>query len=462
MAPSATNAEARRPGDHAARAGGEGVAAYDVVVIGGGASGLAAAIAAARSGARTLVIERDAACGLSILATGNGRCNASNARLDPAHYRHPSAARTVMGAEPERKLAAFFASTGLVTCEIEGRLYPITRRAESVRDCLLAAARAAGVEMRCGAQVTGADGRGGTWRLSTQEPERPISVREHGADFKAELRAARKALKGTHLAARELRARAVILACGGTSAEVAELFGLQHLAEEPVLCPVACAVPQGVSHATWNALDGLRVEAAIELSPVGGVPWREEGEVLFRPYGISGIVAFDLSRRVEAAGRTAFWLDLFPTLGTGDLIGLLRHREDVRGAFDGTDPAWFDGLLARPLAQLVLELLASDYRTPSDGLRGDALTTCARLCHELPLTATGRTELRQAQVRRGGIPIDAVDGDTLRAHIDGHGTQAPLFVCGEALDQDADCGGFNLAWAWASGLCAGGAAARAV
>ena len=107
---------------------------YDVVISGGGAAGLAAAIAAGRAGASVCVLERDVACGLPILATGNGRCNLSNARLDSRRYHNAAAAKAVLGRDGAARAAAFFDSLGLMTCEVEGRLYPITRRAETVRD----------------------------------------------------------------------------------------------------------------------------------------------------------------------------------------------------------------------------------------------------------------------------------------------------------------------------------------
>ena len=110
---------------------------YDVIVIGGGASGLAAAIASARAGAKTAILELDVACGLPILATGNGRCNLSNIRLRPARYRHPVIARAVMGERAEEALGAWFASLGIWTTNEGGRLYPSSKRAESVRDALL-------------------------------------------------------------------------------------------------------------------------------------------------------------------------------------------------------------------------------------------------------------------------------------------------------------------------------------
>ena len=124
-------------------------ATYDVIVIGGGASGLAAALTSARAGARTAIVECDVDCGLPILATGNGRCNLSNERLRPARYRHPVIARAVLGEHPEETLAAWFDSIGIWTTSDEGRLYPMSKRAESVRDALLAACERADVAKLC-------------------------------------------------------------------------------------------------------------------------------------------------------------------------------------------------------------------------------------------------------------------------------------------------------------------------
>lgn len=431
---------------------------YDVAVIGGGASGLAAAIAAARAGARVAVLERDVACGLTILATGNGRCNLGNARLDPARYRDPVAARAVMGERPEAACAAFFDSLGIMTCEIDGRLYPVTRRAESVRDALLAAAARAGAAMRCGCEVRAARWDDGAWELAVREPDRPVRV-ERDDNGKLDLRRARKALGAARSVDRRVRVRRLIIAVGGSSEGMCRMLGLPHDPEAPVLCPVACHPAGRGLDAAFRALDGLRVEGALSLARGGGEPYREEGEVLFRVYGLSGIAAFDLSRRVQP--DDVIELDLFPGFGIGDLIGAMRHREGAVGAFDGSDPAWFDGMLARPLAAFVAQMLAGEIAPMSDGLRGDALTRAAKLLKAVPFEVEGLAEARQAQVRRGGVPLGAVDPGTLELRA-GADTAAPgIHVCGEAFDQDADCGGFNLAWAWLSGLRAGRAAAKA-
>lgn len=213
---------------------------YDVIVIGGGASGLAAALSAARAGARAAVVERDVACGLPILSTGNGRCNLSNTLLHPGHYRHPEAARTVMGATPEEDLAAWFHSIGLATCREGNLLFPMSKRAESVRDALLAACERSGVELICCCEPVRATWREGSavqepreaataergaWKLDVLAPTRPL--RAHRArDAKAELRALRKALSVAPKRSHALFARTVVLAPGGSSEGVCQLFDL--------------------------------------------------------------------------------------------------------------------------------------------------------------------------------------------------------------------------------------------
>ncbi|OUO21636.1 NAD(P)/FAD-dependent oxidoreductase [Collinsella sp. An307] len=423
-------------------------AQYDVVVIGGGASGLAAALAAAREGAHVVILERDVACGLPILATGNGRCNLSAERLGPEHYRHPDIARAVMGEEPERTLEAFFASVGILTMAEEGRLYPYSKRAESVRDALLAACEREGVEFRRGCDVVASwrDDAAGAWALTLREPVSPLRAKR-GRDAKATLRAERRALEGAARREAKISARTVVLAPGGRSEGLCELFGVPHLPERPVLCPVAGSFD--ASPHALERLDGLRAEARLSLVREGDTVWQEEGEVLFRPYGISGIVSFDASRRVRAGDKLA--LDVFPAYEERELAAHLAARETVLGSLDAASSPWFDGLLARPLAELVLaQARENDGGHPS-------VSAIAHAAKRLVFTVEGTAEERQAQVRRGGIPFDAVDSATLACaepHLSG------VYACGEALDMDADCGGFNLAWAWTSGLVAGSAAAR--
>lgn len=425
---------------------------YDVAIIGGGASGLAAAITAARAGARCCIVEADVEAGLGILATGNGRCNISNARLAPRHFLHEDAAQAMFGAHAERDIADFFERLGLMLAEEgEGRLYPVTRRAESVRDVLLNACSRLGVDILTCATVSHAapcTSPSGYWDLTLSVPAAALSFKQ-GRDAKARVRNVRKALAVAERTERTLHARRVIIAVGGRSASTCEVFRLAHLNETPVLCPIACEIDSSTPGVTRHALalehlDGLRVEGALSLMREGAVIASEVGEVLFRPYGISGIAALNLSRRIEPGDIIE--LDLFPSLGQADMTELLRSRASSIGSYCG-DASWFDGLVARPLASLLCAMLNDS---------ADPMAHAATLLHHLRFRVHGTTEHAQAHIHRGGIPLSSVNLETCGI-VSFHDGTSPsgLFACGEALDMDADCGGYNLAWAWASGMRAG-------
>lgn len=436
-----------------------GAPIYDVLVIGGGASGLAAAITASRAGARTCILERDVETGLSILATGNGRCNVSNSRLDTRRYRHPDTARKIFGTAPERDVATFLESTGIATAEEgEGRLYPMSRRADSVRDALLNTCRREGITvMACAEPKRHSTGPTGLHEFTVDQARLPLSHKP-GRDEKARIRNARKALAAADRLDRKVLARAVVLACGGTSGASCEILNLPHVAEAPVLCPIACTLPPSGDDETGGrnllqGLDGLRVDCMLTLMRDGAAVAFEQGEVLFRPYGISGIAAFNLSRRIEAGDQIE--LDLFPEMNEQSLARFLARRAETIGTFDGS-PRWFDGLLARPLAALACDAVAGTERP---------LNRAASMLHRIPLRVAGTTEHAQAQVRRGGVPLSAMELDTLAVHpinANENAPQALIYACGEAIDMDADCGGYNLAWAWLTGVRAGAAAAAAV
>ena len=492
---------------------------YDVVIIGGGASGLAAAFAAARAGGRVLVIEANAEAGLPILATGNGRCNISAKRIDPARYHNPDAARALMGPAPEKRLERFFAEVGIVTTTEDNRLYPYSKRAESVRDALLAAVERAGAAVLCGAEVTSArfvelppQGEApvptdptasiacttgtasrpyGTWQLTVTSPTAPLRT-PRKTDGHARLRALRRALKDAPRQTREIGAQAVVIACGGASERIAALFDLPHRAEQPMLCPVACT-PCAADTNALTALDGVRVEGALTLYRNGSPCWHEDGEVLFRIYGISGVVAFNLSRRAQAGDIVE--VDLFPQRTEDGLAHLFAQRAETMGVPLAIGAPWYHGLLAAPVARLVECVAAHASARPlaaqpcahpnrtegtapltpvkratkncgghaappavtGTGVTPLDATAVARTAKHLAFRIAGTADERVAQVRRGGIPLSAVDATTLQMNSD---IAPQLFACGEALDQDADCGGFNLAWAWLSGLAAGTSAAQ--
>ena len=362
----------------------------DVAVLGGGASGIAAAIAAAEDGASVAVLERAPECGRTILATGNGRCNFSNARFAWERYNDPGFVEAVCGPGFGEDVLAFFEECGLAWAEEEGgRLYPLSRQAASVREVLLARAARSGAVLAAAREVTGVERDEKIWRV-TYDGVGPGSV----------------------------TARSVVLALGG-GAGLLRMTGLACAPFEPVLCSLACEATEGAS---LEALDGRRAHVTARLLRAGTEIARETGEVLFRTYGLSGIAVFDLSR----FSRPGDFIALDLTCGL-DETRARRLAERAGGCAGLLDP-----VIAREL--------------------GDSLNAA----RELRFVVSGPAEPQRAQVTRGGLATGQFDPATLEA-----GDLPGLFACGEALDVDGACGGFNLAWAWKSGLVAGSAAALA-
>ncbi len=416
-----------------------------IAIIGGGAAGLAAAIAAGEAAraqgraVRVVVYEASDRVGRSILATGNGRCNFSNAVVDATCYRNGTFVAAALealeetagagegagadaGAGSSNAVLRFFADHGLLwRQESEGRLYPLANKATSVLDVLRAAAAAVGVEERCEAAVAAVEPPRGTGK--------PFTLRLAGGCFE--------------------RAAVVIVAVGGTVPAGLLPAGLSVAPPQPTLGPLA-------TETRWcRRLDNIRVRGALELRRDGALVAREPGEVMFRKYGVSGIAAFNLSRLAQPGDALA--VDFVPAVEAAAMADFLRERRDRLGAVLGRAATWDDmlrGMVLGPVAEVLLD--AAHLRASAPVATGEAPAMAAVL-KGLCLPVTGLGDPRQCQVHRGGLQVSAVDAAACAvAAVPG------LFVVGEALDVDAPCGGYNLHWAWASGLLAGRAAAARV
>lgn len=387
-----------------------------VIVVGAGASGLVAAIAAAGSGARVCVLEASPKVGRSILASGNGRCNFANADLSPVHYNDPRFVSAVMGDDPLATILSFFDDLGLWSCaDSEGRLFPRSRCASSVLDVLRSRADELGVEVSCATRVCGLERRGGAWRV-TVEKGRPVE------------------------------ADAVVWAAGGGSAGVVcGALGLPYVDERPALCPLA------TKRGPIKGLDGVRAQCEVSLVSDGSIVARSSGEVLFRPYGVSGIVIFDLSR-IAHPGDT-LTLNFMPNVSPDNLTSMLEDRLERQQKRCSTAEGrlhFLDGALHPMLGRRCMENACGDK-----GEREIDPRAVAQEILEFTLKVKGTADEGHGQVTRGGLAARAFDARTLGCR------EAPgLYACGEALDVDGACGGYNLSWAWCSGLVAGRAAAR--
>jgi len=390
-----------------------------VLIIGGGAAGLAAAVAASRLGVSVTMLEAGDRVGRKILVSGNGRCNLTNLSAAPWAYNHGDFVEPVLGTHPCAGIRSFFGAMGLLTyADDEGRVYPVTNTAASVLDVLRLECAHLGVEERCGfvaSEVTQAGGRG--FEVSSCSGE-------------------------------TVDGDAVVVATGGGGSLLAAL-GHAQIERVPVLGPIKTDVEP------IRGLSGVRVRCAASIlvgvddNNTGGEPVAtERGELLFRDYGVSGIMIFDLSRALEKG--CVLSLDFVPDSTLQELQAMIAER--CAALPWRTAETFFAGMLHNRVARAVLRAARIDSTVPVAALSPSRL---AALLKDFRLKVTGRGDAKQSQVTRGGAAVAEFDSQTMMSRL-----VEGVFAAGEVLDIDARSGGFNLHWAWASGIVAGEGAAR--
>ena len=403
-----------------------------VVVAGAGASGLMAAISAAREMKKAgrpvsvLVLEGSAKPGRKLLATGNGKCNLTNMNAAPAAYFGSRGAGRVLQAVSPARVRAFFQSLGLLTKADEmGRVYPVNEQAAAVLQCLLHACEELGVEVRCGAALT--------------------SVQKEKQGFSLGLSTGEKLTAGRLILACGGKA-APNLGCGDNAPNLAKSLG--HTVTQRVPALVRLLAPEVPA-----ALKGVRTKARVTLHLNGAAAGETEGEVIFGAGSLSGICVMQLSRAVACQkGKAALSLDLLPDMEEGALRGFfLRFCED-HPAFPAEK--LLDGVLPAKLSTEVLRRCGVKNGTCRE-LSRKLLGALAHGCKQFELNITGTGDWADAQVTAGGVPLTELSLPQMASRC------CPgLFITGELCDVDGDCGGYNLHWAWATGMLAGEAAAR--
>ena len=392
----------------------------EVVIIGGGSAGLSAAIASARLGTQVTVLEAGSRVGRKILASGNGRCNLTNVTVSPEAYSQPDFVAPVLAEYSFETVREFFGSMGLlVSANAEGRVYPVTNAAGSVLDVLRMECARLGVDTRCGFEVS-----------HISQESAPVGFVVHSNDGE------------------QLRAQALVVTTGGGDSFLSDV-GHGSVASVPVLGPIR------TNAEPIRGLSGVRIKCAASLlvgvdepGVTGGAIATERGELLFREYGVSGIMVFDLSRYLEEGCVIA--IDFFPDVPLPQLESMLARR--CAELPWRTAESFFVGMLNDRVARAVLRAAAVDSHTPAGVLPTIRLAAALK---EFRLEVTGRGEASQSQVTRGGAPVDEFDARTMSSRLVGG-----LFAAGEVLDVDGRSGGYNLHWAWASGIVAGESAAR--
>ncbi len=396
------------------------------IVIGAGASGMMAALTAAGRGHSVTLIERQSRAGRKLMATGNGRCNLTNINASPEHYHGADVGfmRTATEKLPPAAALELFASIGLLTVtESGGRVYPLSNSANSVVDVLRYALEAAGVGLISG--------------------DRAVEIRGSDGDFQVVTESGRR-----------VGAEAVVVACGGLAGEklggvrdgyeLLASLGHSRTALRPSLVQITTAPEYP------RALKGIKADCSLTLLAGGEIRARASGELLFTETGVSGPAAFDLSRAVSTAGDAPMELEL-DLLREYAMPQVLSHLSARREAAPGLPCSEIlTGALHNRLGRMVVKYAALDGAKPLSSLSDAELARAAAAAKCLVLPVRGTEGFANAQVTSGGIRTSEFDPATLESRL-----VPGVFACGEVLDIDGDCGGYNLQWAWASGALAG-------
>jgi len=394
-----------------------------IAVIGGGAAGMMAAWKAACCGAQVTVLERQARLGKKLSVTGNGRCNLSNQNAFPEHYHgsKPSFPAYALEQFSTEKTLNVFHDMGLLTVtEADGKVYPLSDTAGSVLDVLRFALEAAGVEIRCGCEVQTVQKQKNGFRITWVEGE--------------------------------LTADRVILACGGAAGEKAGGSVLGYRLAKSLGHHCSALLPSlvqlKVDGTLCKSLKGIRADGEVRVLLGKTVQASSKGEIQFTDYGLSGPAIFEISRTALQTKNADISINLLRGYMEEEITDFLRFRRDARPFLTLDD--LFTGMLQNRLGRVVVKAAGFSGNTACSALTERELYTLAHTAANFTFRVIGDTGLGSAQVTAGGIQTNEVNPETMESLC-----CAGLFLCGELLDVDGDCGGYNLQWAWSSGMLAG-------
>lgn len=403
---------------------------YDVCVIGGGAAGISAAVAAARKGADVIILEKNNKLAKKMYATGNGRCNLSNTYMKPdkVYFSESESVRefttNVLGADSLCELTDFMKSIGIITYDKNGYIYPVSNQASSVVWAMTDELKRLGVHIKLKSEIQ--------------------SV--HIENSKAVVKINNEIIEAASL----------IIATGGKSYpslggsdrgyNIVKELGIGMTDLRPALCPFV------VEDEDFNEVAGVRANATACLYICKGSEEitiaKESGELQFTDYGLSGIMIFNLSSRagklLTDGKRVMVKLDFMPQYESEQIQNHIKKIADrtISGALNGLINDKLGSFILKRQSinakALVRELTDSQIKLISDEIKG------------LKVNIKALKDYEQAQVTAGGIELSEIDAGTMRVK-----SMVNVYAAGEVLDIDGICGGYNLTFAILSGKKAG-------
>ena len=402
----------------------------EIAVIGGGASGMMAAITARKSGKEVVILERKDRILKKVLITGNGRCNITNVNANISNYfgKNISSVENILNSFNPQDTMDFFNGLGIMCNEENrGKVYPLSGQASSVVDALRFEAERLGV------------------RIETEFYVRKIE--KEGFKFKIYSEERKK-----------IEAGRVIIAAGGQSYpelgsngsgfELAKELGHSVTRLSPSIVQLKTEKNQ------VKGLQGIKTDVAVTAYGDNKKICTYDGELLFTDYGISGNVVFNISFVMPLYKNVEFEIDFMEKFDYNELYEMLKERKRILSHL--TMENYFNGMINKKLGQFLSKVSGIEKLSkPVKDLNDSEIRKLCTVLKKYRIKILDTTGFKNAQVTAGGVSLDEVNSETLESKI-----VKGLYFSGEVLDVYGECGGFNLQWAWASGYIAGKNAAK--
>lgn len=385
---------------------------YQTAIVGGGASGLMSAIELTRGenklcGEEILLLEKNDRVGKKLVATGNGQGNLTNANLSATHY-YGDRAFIEKALSVNIDVSEYLEGIGIKLCTAkDGKKYPLSKQASSVLDIIRARLSSVGVQEKVSSEVLEIKKADDGYKLITKS--------------------------GTYYA------RTVILCCGGAVAKQFGTDGSAYKLAENFGHKLTSLYPSLVQLKTETndikGLKGLKETARISATINGKEIASATGDLLFTEFGVSGSSVFSISANVTDKTDVTIRVEFLPELNLEQVERIIEDRQSL-GYLDGQDV--YTGLINKRIGQALLKSVKE--RTPK------AIATALK---NFTLKVTGNLGFNYAQVTKGGIKTDDINASTMQSNL-----QKGIYIVGEMLDVDGDCGGYNLNFAFLSGIVA--------
>lgn len=398
----------------------------EIVVIGGGASGLVSAIMAARKGKKVTILEKNNICGKKILVTGNGRCNYFNEDQSIKHYRSndKELLKEIITKKNQEKVLQFFKEIGIEPKIKNGYYYPFSNQAVSIQNALLTEIKNLNIEIRNEVEV----------RKIKKQNDKFIIMTDKES----------------------IEANKIIISTGSKSAPKTGSDGSGYkICQElghTIIEPLPALVQLKGKEKYFKEWNGIRADVVISLYEDNKEIAKEIGEIQLTDYGISGICVMNLSGRVARGlytGKDEYvkinFLSNLNINTVQECISFIDKRNKVMK--NRTISELLEGIINYKLLNVLLKNLKDKQWNEVSAKDKEKI---AESLVELKVNIIGTNSFDKSQVCSGGIPLKEIDVNTMESKL-----VNGLYIIGELLDCDGDCGGYNLTWAWITGIIAG-------